>query len=243
MDPTIWQISIAARTLPYPGEDHNGDAYFIVAQDSNRKPIESFQSKPLNPHTEKSLELLVPSATERILLTLVDATGHGREAAEASNTILACLKQYQDLELTALIEKCHQAAIDSRGAALAMVSIDFGQHQIRFMGVGDIHMQMGIFTSRPTLKRTLIPVPGFKRVETLLTNNGIVGYNLPKVIHEQVQEYLPGDMVAIYSDGIVSDFNISRLADARVIQAVEIASRIMHYHRSHSDDATIVVLK
>ena len=93
---------------PHPGEQINGDAYFIQ------------------------------TAGAQTLFAVVDGLGHGRGAKEAADTALDCLSDWTGEPLEEIFEAVHAALRATRGAVMGVCVIDRASEEMRYAGVGNI---------------------------------------------------------------------------------------------------------
>lgn len=74
----------------------------------------------------------------KFVVLLADGLGHGSGAAEASREAVAVLQRATDLNPIAVLDLVHQALRSTRGAAVAVASIDATAGEVLFSGVGNI---------------------------------------------------------------------------------------------------------
>ena len=103
---------IGAWSRPRPGEETNGDAYFIKEHDGET------------------------------LLAVVDGLGHGRGAREAAAAALDTLEQWEGETLGELITGVHDALRSTRGAVMGAVVLSPARHSFTYAGVGNIEMRV-----------------------------------------------------------------------------------------------------
>jgi anti-sigma regulatory factor (Ser/Thr protein kinase)/serine/threonine protein phosphatase PrpC len=103
---------IGAWSRPRPGEDMNGDAYFIAEH-----------------HGET-------------LLAVVDGLGHGRGASEASRAALDTLEQWRGEPLGEVVSSVHDALRATRGAVMGAVVIDHERGSFTYAGVGNVEVRV-----------------------------------------------------------------------------------------------------
>ncbi len=97
---------------PRPGEETNGDAYFIGQHDGET------------------------------LLAVVDGLGHGRGAREAAAAALDTLGQWEGESLGELITGVHDALRSTRGAVMGAVVLNPAREQFAYAGVGNIEVRV-----------------------------------------------------------------------------------------------------
>ncbi len=89
------KMKVSVFSVPFPGQEVSGDAYFIK-------------------HTP-----------EGVLLIVIDALGHGPEAHEAALLALEIIENNWAEPLLDLVMRCHQGLRHSRGAATAFCRNQF----------------------------------------------------------------------------------------------------------------------
>jgi negative regulator of sigma-B (phosphoserine phosphatase) len=156
------------------------------------------------------------------IVALADGLGHGPLAAEASEAFCAYVERHEGQGLEQLLRGGTVALNGTRGAAAAVLRIDQVAGRVSFAGVGNIELQA---VSREPIRPVCTP--------------GIVGRPLRKVIAFHYNLHA-GDLLALYSDGISSRFD---LAAFRRLRTQGIAQAVLAQHGKSHDDATILVLR
>ncbi|MFL6334895.1 MAG: ATP-binding protein [Pyrinomonadaceae bacterium] len=103
---------VGCWSRPRPGEDTNGDAYFIKEHDGET------------------------------LLAVVDGLGHGRGAREAAVAALDTLEQWEGEPLDELILSTHDALRATRGAVMGAVVLDHARRTFNYAGVGNVEVRV-----------------------------------------------------------------------------------------------------
>jgi anti-sigma regulatory factor (Ser/Thr protein kinase) len=103
---------LGAWSRPRPGEDVNGDAYFVREHGSE------------------------------LLLAAVDGLGHGRGAHEASRAALDMLGQWRGEPLDEVLWELHAALRVTRGAVMAAVVLDAEAETLHYAGVGNVEVRV-----------------------------------------------------------------------------------------------------
>jgi len=159
------------------------------------------------------------------LIAVVDALGHGHEAALTASVAAAALgANGMPREIDAIAWFCHQSLRSTRGAALAMVLVDLAQMQLAWLGVGNV---MGLL------------MQGTAQVRFLTARAGVVGDRMP----QQRATRLPihnGDCLVMATDGVREDF-VQLLPTSLEPQAL--ADRIVQRFAKGSDDALALVYR
>jgi anti-sigma regulatory factor (Ser/Thr protein kinase)/serine/threonine protein phosphatase PrpC len=97
---------------PRPGEETNGDAYFVKEHDGET------------------------------LLAVVDGLGHGRGAGEAARAALDTLEQWEGEPLDELTLAVHDALRSTRGAVMGAVAINPARESFTYAGVGNVEVRV-----------------------------------------------------------------------------------------------------
>ncbi len=168
------------------------------------------------------------------LFGVLDGLGHGEEAARAAACGLATLRSDPGKPLGVLIQLCHRAMSETRGAAMTLARIDFeaGAAEadvLTWSGIGNV--TANLVAKGPT---------GARLRSSARLSGGIVGYRLPDTIHTQTIAIRPGDLLVITTDGISENYvdSIDFAASATVI-----AERILSRHRRETDDALVLAAR
>lgn len=103
---------VGCWSRPRPGEETNGDAYFIKEHDGET------------------------------LLAVVDGLGHGRGAREAAQVALDTLEQWEGEPLDELILGTHDALRTTRGAVMGAVVLDHERGTFNYAGVGNVEVRV-----------------------------------------------------------------------------------------------------
>jgi anti-sigma regulatory factor (Ser/Thr protein kinase) len=103
---------VGVWSRPRPGEETNGDAYFIKEHDGET------------------------------LLAVVDGLGHGRGAREAAAAALDTLEQWEGEPLDELILSTHDALRATRGAVMGAVVLDHARRTFNYAGVGNVEVRV-----------------------------------------------------------------------------------------------------
>lgn len=99
-------------TRPRPGEDWNGDAYFIGEHKGD------------------------------VLLVVVDGLGHGHGAQEASKAAVEVLTDWEGEPLDDLIWGMHDSLRSTRGAVAGAVIVDRQRENFYYAGVGNVEVRV-----------------------------------------------------------------------------------------------------
>jgi negative regulator of sigma-B (phosphoserine phosphatase) len=155
-------------------------------------------------------------------VVLADGLGHGPRAEEAAAVMCAHVAAHPADAIEDVLRGASQAMSHTRGAAGAIMRIDARTLAMEFTGVGNVELQS---VTQGLVRPFCVP--------------GIIGRRLRKVLRF---DYVlaPGDVLAMYSDGISSRFDLGKYA---VRGAQEAAEAILADHGKLHDDATCIVVR
>lgn len=185
-----------AATLPLAGERECGDQYVVETFDQGG------------------------------MVALIDALGHGPEAARAADAAAQALAGNPREDPVTLMQRCHAALRGTRGAAISIGVVDAIRRTLTWVGVGNV-------------EGTLISADphAAPQVRELFMYGGVVGDRLPP-LSASVLPTAPGDTLILTTDG-VGNFRQGLRPDGA--QPRELASRILDRFAKRTDDAAVVV--
>jgi len=125
-----------------------------------------------------------------------------------------------------LLELCHDALLDSRGAVMTVAWFDLERLALSWTGVGNVDAR-------------LVRAGPAPREDVALVFGGVLGYRLPQ-IRPATMELARGDVLVMITDGIESAIS-SALEGGGAAQAM--ADRIFAMHGKGNDDALAVVVR
>jgi len=103
---------VGVWSRPHPGEDTNGDAYFIAEHEGET------------------------------LVAVIDGLGHGRGAQEAAQAALDTLEAWQGEALDEVVLAVHDALRVTRGAVMGAVVVDRERGSFTYAGVGNVDVRV-----------------------------------------------------------------------------------------------------
>jgi negative regulator of sigma-B (phosphoserine phosphatase) len=160
------------------------------------------------------------------LACLIDGLGHGPEAADAAETCARVVRDNAEAPPQELLELCHRALLDSRGAVMTAAWFDLERRALSWTGVGNVDA------------RLVRAGPG-AREEVALVFGGVLGYRLPK-IRPATMELGRGDVLVMITDGIDGAISPALTGGGT---AQTLADRIFAMHGKGNDDALAVVVR
>lgn len=105
-------LRIGSWSRPRPGEELNGDAYFVSEHDGE------------------------------LLLAVIDGLGHGHGANEASRAAVETLEQWRGEPLEELVRGVHESLRATRGAVMGAAILDRSRESYVFAGVGNVELRV-----------------------------------------------------------------------------------------------------
>jgi len=169
---------------------------------------------------------LVKSFADGVLTVVVDGLGHGVEAAAAAQVAVATLEAHAHEPAITLLQRCHQALIPTRGAAISLASFNATYGTMTWLGVGNVE---GVLLRAD--KNAAPPQ------ESIMLFSGAAGHQIPS-LRAVVTPVSPGDLLILFTDGVRPDF-LSELIPAQSPQ--RIADHICAKCNKGTDDALVLV--
>lgn len=158
------------------------------------------------------------------LCMLADGLGSGRYAYESSNAIKEVVEEYHHLTVEEILEKCNNAMVAKRGAAIAIMKFCFETQDFKYVSVGNIKF----FLYLPSTDKTVYPLP-------------ISGYLSGKKSSYKVQTfpYEPQAKFIIFSDGL--ELKEIKSYMARNVSVETISNIMWEANVAHADDTTFII--
>ena len=181
-------------------------------------------SAPFGGETQSGDAALVRDVAGATLVAAIDGLGHGPMAAVAARRVVAALEECRSEPLPRVLQRCHAAAADTRGAALTVATFDAEAPRMSWLAVGNV---AGV----------LVRADG--RRETVVARPGIVGATLPPLRAGEVT-LAQGDVLVLATDGLTTGFARS-VAPGEEPQAL--ADRLLADWSRGSDDALVLVAR
>ena len=164
-------------------------------------------------------------ADGRLVAVVADGLGHGALAAQASRLAVAAFRTHAATATpTELLQRMHDALRATRGAAVAVVTLD--GTTARFAGVGNI---AGVAVSGGEQRH-------------MVSHNGIVGHQVHKV-QEFSYACPPGTMVILASDGLRTQWRLESYPGLALRDPTIAAATLWRDYTRVRDDATALVLR
>lgn len=163
----------------------------------------------------------VHSEEDYCIFAIADGLGSGPIARKSAEIIPTVLKEHHNESLDELLSRCNEYMIQKRGAAVAIVKIDYKEKTIQYSCVGNVRFYM-----LQGGEKMIYPLP-------------VMGYlsGKPQKLKTQEYPYLAGDMFFLHSDGVVLRSPKSLLRESHC--PYELYKNVEQLVK-HDDDATFI---
>lgn len=121
------------------------------------------------------------------LCAIADGLGNGPVAKESADIIPQILAEYGEESIDQLLERCNSEMVYKRGAAVALVKIDYTERTLAYSCVGNVKFYM----YQKKFDRMIYPLP-------------VMGYlsGRKQSLRTQTYPIYPGDTFLLHSDGV-----------------------------------------
>jgi anti-sigma regulatory factor (Ser/Thr protein kinase) len=157
---------------------------------------------------------------------VADGLGHGILAHEASLEAGKIFSQENDVSPTRLLDCINLGLRATRGAAVAVASLDFDKRLIRYSGIGNI--AGAIFQGESS--------------RSMISHNGIVGHQAPR-IQEFTYEWPNNGLLVMNSDGLVTNWRLNQYPGLMQKDPALIAAVLYRDFSRGRDDVAILAVK
>ena len=168
----------------------------------------------------------VKRTANSMLLMVVDGLGHGVLAAEAAEEAQRIFHQARGNSPGPILQDSHYALKKTRGAAMAVASLDFEKQVLSYAGVGNIGAS--------------IITPGSSR--GMASHNGTVGHHLQR-IQEFAFPWNSNSILVMHSDGLRTNWDLSVYPGIWSKHPGLIAGILFRDFYRDRDDVTVLVAK
>lgn len=158
------------------------------------------------------------------LFAVADGLGHGAGAAFAARQAIATLAGNAALPVVELMRLSHEALHNTRGAALALVSLRHRDRTLQWLSVGNVDA-------------ALVRAAG-GRHDRVVLRGGVVGHQLPP-LRSTTASMARGDLLVVATDGVRSDF----ADDLRPGAPQVVADQVLARFGKTSDDALVLAAR
>lgn len=162
-------------------------------------------------------------------LMMADGLGHGPQAAEAADAVLQLFQRGAapgGTSPAALLEQAHEGMRSTRGAAVAIASIDAAGNRLLYAGAGNIAGRL---------------ITGISD-RSLLSQHGTLGVQIRK-LQDMAYDWPEHAVLVLHSDGIVTRWGLDDVPGLLQCPPRVIAGWIIRDHCRGRDDATVLVAR
>ncbi len=156
------------------------------------------------------------------LCAIADGLGNGPGAKESADVIPQILAEHADETIDQLLERCNDEMVYKRGAAVALVKVDYRQRTISYSCVGNVKFYM----YQKKFDKMIYPLP-------------VMGYlsGRKQKLRTQTYPVYAGDTFVLHSDGVMIKNPKELIRQAR--SADHLYERVMK-GMEFGDDATFI---
>jgi anti-sigma regulatory factor (Ser/Thr protein kinase) len=163
---------------------------------------------------------------ESMLLMVVDGLGHGILAAEAAQEAQRIFSQSRTHSPSPILQDAHDVLKKTRGAAMAVASVNCEKQTISYAGVGNIG-------------GSIVTPEGSRG---MASHNGTVGHHLQRV-QEFTFPWNDSSILVMHSDGLRSGWNLNSYPGIWSKHPGLIAGILYRDFYRERDDVTVLVAK
>jgi hypothetical protein len=156
---------------------------------------------------------------------VADGLGHGLHAHDAAVAATRTFDLVYDHAPTRVIEDTHAALRATRGAAVAVASLDLDYRTVRYCGLGNISTTL-LHSAR----------------QSFVSMNGTAGHTMSR-LQEFQYPLPPASLVVMHSDGLGTQWDLTSYPGLRSRDASIIAGVLYRDFSRRRDDVTVVVAK
>lgn len=169
--------------------------------------------------------IVVKQCAGGVFLGLIDALGHGRDAAEVALLAIRYLKQHASSDVGRVLGGLNEQLKESRGAMAVIAYANSADGTVSCTGIGNV-----------TVRRL------GEHDESLAWPDGIVGvrFRTPRISQVRLE---PSDLLLMHSDGVAESFT-NAISSPLLSQPVDvIARRVVLDHGRLYDDAACIAAR
>ena len=195
-------------------------------QANGRMPMLAGLAVPMRGETACGDAWTWVSRSEGPALLMADGLGHGPAAAAAAAAAVRLFRESTWTHPEQAMAMLHAGMRSTRGAAVAVASIDRARRELRFAGVGNIS---GVL------------VAGDK-TRSLVSHNGTLGHQMRKA-QEFVYPWESGTLLILHSDGLATHWRLDRYPGLFRQDPALIGAVLYRDHARGRDDVSVVVCR
>ncbi|HEY2597586.1 MAG TPA: SpoIIE family protein phosphatase [Candidatus Dormibacteraeota bacterium] len=170
---------------------------------------------------------LVDHTEQGVLLAVVDALGHGADAAAVADRAVAAMRTRTSPRLDDLVRRCHEAMVGTRGAVIAIAWLG-ADAVLTWLVVGNVNAML-MRRHYANLARHAAPI----------SHAGVLGMRLPRIGARSLS-LRSGDLLVMATDGIDPRFTDDLGPVADLSRATR---RLLERSRIPSDDALVLMAR
>lgn len=160
------------------------------------------------------------------VVILADGLGHGVMAARAAAEAIAAFRRSSEFAPASILNQVHTSLRGTRGAAVAVASVDRSQRTVRYAGIGNIS--------------GVIVRPG--KPLMMVSHNGTAGFGTAR-LQEFSYPLSEGAVIVMHSDGLATSWNLESHPAVRRHHPSIVAGVLYREAARNRDDACVVALK
>jgi anti-sigma regulatory factor (Ser/Thr protein kinase) len=183
-------------------------------------------SRPVSGETVSGDAWAVRRGQDAVLIMVADGLGHGILAAEASSAAVDAFNGSTEPSPAGLVRAIHAALRSTRGAAVAVASVEFSQARVRFAGLGNIAGT----------------VVASSKSHSMVSHNGTAGHAAHH-IKEFLYPWTEESIIVMHSDGLSTNWNLEVLPALRRYHPSVIGGLLYRDAARERDDACVIVGK
>ncbi|TQR21843.1 PP2C family serine/threonine-protein phosphatase [Psychrobacillus vulpis] len=157
-----------------------------------------------------------------LLCAIADGLGNGPYAKESADIIPEILGKYPEESIDSLLLRCNELMVQKRGAAVAIIKVDYYHRTISYSCVGNIKFYM--YQSKVDKMTYPLPVMGYLS-------------GRKQKIHTQTFSYEKNDLFLLHSDGV--DMKSPKAILKKSCNAGYLYKNVLEIIE-HGDDATFI---
>ena len=155
-----------------------------------------------------------------------DGLGHGHQADQAAQMALATFRANASRPVHDIVAAIHNALHSTRGAAVAIASIDYYRRSVSFCGLGNIN---GVILSKDARR-------------SMMSHNGTAGHEVHRIV--PLEYAWPDDaLLILHTDGLSAKWDLNSYPGLAVRHPALIAGVLHRDFRRRTDDSTIVAAR
>jgi anti-sigma regulatory factor (Ser/Thr protein kinase) len=165
--------------------------------------------------------------SERFTTIVADGLGHGLGAHDAARQAIGTFELDPDAEPRHMLERVHAALRPTRGAAVALFTLDLERGFARYAGLGNI-------------AAAVLREDGSR--QNLISHNGIAGHVAIR-LQEHNYPVPPNSTIVLHTDGLGTHWNLASYPGLSSRHPSLIAGVLYRDFTRRRDDVTVVVAR